>query len=110
MVELEHEGGVEARFLRYSNNQKTLVEGMKNLGFAALLQKELQSPIITSFYYPAKGGFVFEDFYNYLKRRGYVIYPGKTSKAATFRIGNIGDVHQENIEGLLQVIKEFLDR
>jgi 2-aminoethylphosphonate--pyruvate transaminase/phosphonoacetaldehyde hydrolase len=109
MLELEQEGGVAARYARYKNNQKTLVAGMKQLGFRPLLSDELHSPVITSFYYP-DGNFSFIDFYNFLKGKGYVIYPGKISKAQTFRIGNIGDVHEKDIQGLLSAIGTYLDR
>lgn len=41
------------------------------------------------------------------KRKGFVIYPGKISYADTFRIGNIGDVFPQDMEALLQAIKEI---
>ena len=50
--------------------------------------------------------FDFVDFYNKLKAKGFVIYPGKISEADTFRIGNIGDIYPQDIEALLQAIKE----
>jgi 2-aminoethylphosphonate-pyruvate transaminase len=106
--ELELEGGVEARQARYANNQQTLVNGMKKLGFQPLLPEEMQSPIITAFHYPENHSFTFVEFYEAVKAKGFVIYPGKISKAETFRIGNIGDVHQKDIEGLLLAIEVFL--
>ncbi|OCA91763.1 2-aminoethylphosphonate--pyruvate transaminase [Pseudobacillus wudalianchiensis] len=106
LKELEEEGGVSKRAARYRNNQKTLVEGMKKLNFKPLLPEELQSPIITSFYYPEDPSFSFVEFYNKLKAKGFVIYPGKVTNLNTFRIGNIGDVHQKDIESLLAAIEE----
>jgi 2-aminoethylphosphonate--pyruvate transaminase/phosphonoacetaldehyde hydrolase len=108
MKELDREGGIEARFRRYKNNQETLVSGMKNLGFMPLLDEKLHSPIITSFYFPESFSFSFAEFYGFLKGKGYVIYPGKISRAETFRIGNIGDVHENDIAGLLGAIEGFL--
>ncbi|MDR2965523.1 MAG: 2-aminoethylphosphonate--pyruvate transaminase [Treponema sp.] len=110
VLELEQEGGITARYARYKNNQKTLVNGMKHLGFKPLLPESLHSPVITSFYYPENCNFSFIDFYNFLKGEGYVIYPGKISKAQTFRIGNIGDIHEKNIWGLLSAIEVYLIR
>jgi len=107
--ELENEGGIEGRYERYNTNQKTLVAGMKALGFRPLLPEKLHSPIITSFLYPENANFTFNDFYTALKKRGYVIYPGKISQADTFRIGNIGDVHIDDIKGLLDEIKNYLE-
>jgi len=108
MAELEQEGGVSARHARYSNNQKTLVAGMKKIGFIPLLPDEMHSPVITSFCYPRSSSFSFTGFYRFLKDKGYVIYPGKISKAPTFRIGNIGDIHEKDITGLLSAVEEFV--
>ena len=47
----------------------------------------------------------FKTFYYALKNKGFVIYPGKISKADTFRIGNIGDVHPEDFRRLVEVIR-----
>ncbi len=82
---------------------------MGRLGFQCLVSEELQSPIITSFLEPPAGsGYAFSRFYTELKSRGFVIYPGKVSRAATFRIGTIGDVHPETIRLLVQAIEECM--
>ncbi|MGG1397220.1 2-aminoethylphosphonate--pyruvate transaminase [Bacillus salipaludis] len=106
LKELEIEGGIKIRASRYKNNQMVLSEGMKKLQFEPILPEELQSPIITSFYYPESENFDFKTFYQMLKEKGFVIYPGKVSALDTFRIGNIGNVHQKDIEGLLQAIEQ----
>ena len=105
LVELETEGGVQARFQRYSKNQKVLSDGMQNLGFKTIIPEEYQSPIITSFLYP-EAEFSFESFYKKLKTEGFVIYPGKISAAPTFRIGSIGHVFPEDMERLLKAVAE----
>ncbi|WP_429101195.1 2-aminoethylphosphonate--pyruvate transaminase [Aeromonas rivipollensis] len=99
--ELDEEGGIAARHQRYSENQRTLVAGMAELGFAPLLPEQWQSPIITAFYSPAHPDYRFADFYQRLKGQGFVIYPGKVSQADCFRIGNIGDVTPERVRALL---------
>lgn len=99
--ELDKEGGVAARHQRYSENQHTLVAGMAELGFAPLLPEKWQSPIITAFYSPTHPDYRFADLYQRLKAQGFVIYPGKVSRADCFRIGNIGDVTQERVRCLL---------
>ncbi|WP_429167059.1 2-aminoethylphosphonate--pyruvate transaminase [Aeromonas rivipollensis] len=99
--ELDEEGGIAARYQRYSENQRILVAGMAELGFAPLLPEEWQSPIITAFYSPAHPDYRFADFYQRLKGQGFVIYPGKVSQADCFRIGNIGDVTPERVRELL---------
>lgn len=105
MQELKEEGGIEARHRRYVENHRTLVDGMRALGFQTLLLDDKQGCIITSFLYPS-ADFDFADFYNKLKGKGFVIYPGKISDADTFRIGNIGDIFPSDIKALLEAIRE----
>ncbi len=106
LKELEDEGGVFKRNKRYSSNQSLLVRGMADLGFKPLLKKACMSPIITSFLFPETDKFEFRKFYEKLKKKGFVIYPGKITKRDTFRIGTIGNVYPQDIEQLLQAIKE----
>ncbi|APU70814.1 2-aminoethylphosphonate--pyruvate transaminase [Companilactobacillus crustorum] len=108
LEELKAEGGVTARHQRYSSNQKHLASGMEELGFKVLIDEKNQSPIITSFIYPSDD-FDFNEFYQQLKSDGFVIYPGKISQVPTFRIGNIGEVYDEDITKLLVAIDEIIN-
>ena len=107
LVELEEEGGVVGRGRRYAENNQALLEGMRALGFSSFL-KANQSYIITSFYYPDHPNFDFEDFYRRLSDLDFVIYPGKLSQAACFRIGNIGQISKTDIERLLDAVQNVL--
>lgn len=104
LEELQEEGGVEARFVRYTANQRHLVNGMRKLGFQTLLPDGLQSPIITTFISPDEEWFEFNKFYNALKLKGFVIYPGKVTNHNCFRIGNIGTVNTTDIDNLIEAI------
>jgi 2-aminoethylphosphonate-pyruvate transaminase len=104
LAEFEQEGGVTGRGRRYRANHRTLVEAMRALGFETLLPDDLQAPIIVTFRLPADPQFVFEDFYEQLHRRGYVIYPGKLTTAESFRIGCIGQVRPSEISAAVQAI------
>jgi 2-aminoethylphosphonate-pyruvate transaminase len=106
--ELDEEGGVTARNRRYHANHRRLVDGMAAMGFRTLLPPERQSPIITAFYYPDDPAFAFEPFYQGLKSRRFVIYPGKISQAETFRIGTIGHVFPDDIAALLKAVAEVV--
>lgn len=108
LEELDAEGGVQARYNRYLNNHKSLVEGMRSLGFKTLINDEFQSPIITSFHCPDLAAFDFQNFYDALKGYGFVIYPGKVSNADCFRIGTIGDVYKDDVLELLKKIEEVM--
>ena len=106
LKELEEEGGIKARYLRYHSSQRILCEGMKELGFTPLLPESMHSPIITSFYSPESEDYNFKRFYLALKELGFVIYPGKVSNADCFRIGNIGEVFPSDITRLLSAIAQ----
>jgi len=105
--ELEAEGGITARHARYSKNHSVMVAGMREIGFTTLLPDNMQSPIITSFLYP-DDKFDFKVFYEAVKAKGFVLYPGKISQADTFRVGNIGEVYPEDMERLIKVVREIV--
>ena len=106
--EMESEGGVEGRGARYRLNHETLLAGMRELGFRALLPASVQSHIITAFHTPTDPRFSFEGFYRRLSDRGFIIYPGKLTRVDTFRIGNIGHVFPSDLERLAHAIRESL--
>lgn len=105
--ELEEHGGVEARYQRYASNNKLLIEKMAALGIDAYIDEAYRSPIITTFLYPEQD-FDFPDMYNFVKERGYAIYPGKLTRVDTFRMGNIGEIYQEDIENLYNIFYDYL--
>lgn len=82
---------------------------MEELGIRPYIEGPLQGPIITTFYYPEHAEFSFQEMYQYIKERGYAIYPGKVTDADTFRIGNIGEIYPEDMEKLAQIIRDFLN-
>ena len=67
---LDDEGGVAGRFARYWENCRTLVDGLRGLGFETLLADAVQAPIIVTFRAPADPGWDFETFYDLLAERG----------------------------------------
>jgi 2-aminoethylphosphonate-pyruvate transaminase len=109
LAEFDAEGGVVGRGGRYAGNCKILIDGMRALGFETLLPDALQAPIIVTFRMPAEKKFVFQDFYDRLKERGYVIYPGKLTVADSFRIGCIGRLYPDHMRGALDAIRAILD-
>jgi 2-aminoethylphosphonate-pyruvate transaminase len=107
--ELADEGGVAARAARYQANHRALLAGMTRLGFRAFLPPEHQSPIITTFLEPGDPRFRFEEFYERLSRHGHLIYPGKLGQGTGFRIGNIGRLHESDIQALLTAVTAVLN-
>ena len=108
LVELEQEGGIDARAARYRQNQQTLLREMSRLGFRAYVPPEQQSPVITAFGYPADPKFNFEVFCERLGDRGMVIYPGKVARVESFRIGSIGQIGSQDVEALVGAVEAVL--
>lgn len=104
--ELEEEGGVEQRYQRYQSNNTYIINEMKKIGFEPYVKSTVQSPIITTFLYPNES-FEFKAFYEYMKQRDFVLYPGKLMETPSFRIGNIGDLHRNDFELMIKLIKQY---
>ena len=109
LEELIAEGGVAGRGARYRDNHRLLVDGMRKLGFETLLPDGLQAPIIVTFLNPADARFDFREFYERLRQRGFVIYPGKLTVAESFRIGCIGHLGRSEILAALAAIGTVLE-
>jgi 2-aminoethylphosphonate-pyruvate transaminase len=109
LTEFFAEGGQEGRGRRYAENCRVLIDGMRELGFVPLLSDNLQAPIIVTFRMPADPRFRFQEFYDRLKERGYVIYPGKLTVADSFRIGCIGRLYPDHMRGALAAIRDILE-
>lgn len=102
------EGGVAGRLARYTRNRDVLVAGMRQMGFRTLLEDRWLSPIITTFFSPDHPRFAFKRFYDELKARHFVIYPGKLTEAESFRIGCIGQIDEAIVRQLLAAIADSL--
>ncbi|MBF5004883.1 2-aminoethylphosphonate--pyruvate transaminase [Diaphorobacter caeni] len=102
------EGGLAARGGRYERNCKALMEGMRKLGFRSYLDADLQAPIIVTFHAPDDPAYDFKVFYQEVKKRGYILYPGKLTAMETFRVGCIGHFGEAGIPGAVAAIADTL--
>ncbi len=105
---LDAEGGVAGRFARYWENCRTLVDGMRGLGFETLLDDAVQAPIIVTFRAPADPAWDFRGFYDRLAARGFVIYPGKLAQAESFRVGCIGAFRADTVARFVDAAEAVL--
>ncbi len=105
----EAEGGVAGRGGRYTRNRDVLVEGMRDLGFETLLKDRWLSPIIVTFFCPSDDRFLFDRFYQLMKARGFIIYPGKLTVVDSFRIGCIGQMDENVMRRVVSAAKETLE-
>jgi 2-aminoethylphosphonate-pyruvate transaminase len=102
-------GGVKTRLARYAANRDVLVDGMRSLGFKTLLEGDWLSPIIVTFFSPDDPAFEFGRFYELLKARGFIIYPGKLTEVDSFRIGCIGQMDADVMQRVVAAVKEAMD-
>ena len=102
------EGGVAARGARYTRNRDVMVAGMRDLGFETLLKDRWLSPIIVTFFNPAHPNFEFARFYDLMKQRGFIIYPGKLTVVDSFRIGCIGRMDEHVMSRVVAAAGEAL--
>lgn len=103
------EGGVVGRGARYTRNRDVVVSAMRELGFETLLRDRWLSPIIVTFFCPADENFVFDRFYQLMKEKGFIIYPGKLTVVDSFRIGCIGQMDEDVMRQVAIAAKETLD-
>jgi 2-aminoethylphosphonate-pyruvate transaminase len=108
ITQFVEEGGQPARLARYSDNCKTLIEGLSALGLKPFLRRELQAPIIVTFHAPAHPAYDFKRFYAAAKARGFILYPGKLTQVETFRVGCIGAIGRNEMQQAVNAVADAL--
>jgi 2-aminoethylphosphonate-pyruvate transaminase len=106
--QFKDEGGQPARGARYAANCRTLIEGMEQLGFKVFLERKLQAPIIVTFHAPSDPNYTFAEFYQRVRAKGYVLYPGKLTKVETFRVGCIGAIDPNEMQNVVSAVARTL--
>jgi len=108
VTQFVEEGGQPARLARYSDNCRTLVDGLARLGLRPFLKPELQAPIIVTFHAPADKGYDFKRFYAAAKARGFILYPGKLTQVETFRVGCIGAIGRNEMAQAVNAVADAM--
>jgi 2-aminoethylphosphonate-pyruvate transaminase len=108
VAQFEEEGGQPARLARYTDNYRTLVNGMAALGFKPFLRPEVQAPIIVTFHAPAHPAYDFKRFYEAAKKRDFILYPGKLTQVETFRVGCIGAIGRNEMQQAVNAVADAL--
>jgi 2-aminoethylphosphonate-pyruvate transaminase len=98
------EGGLAARGASYAANCRQLTEGLARLGLRTFLAPAIQAPIIVTVHAPADPRYDFKRFYDAVKERGYILYPGKLTTVETFRVGCMGQLGPAGMNGAVAAI------
>jgi 2-aminoethylphosphonate-pyruvate transaminase len=102
------EGGQPARLARYTRNCETLVNGMAEQGFRPFLDAAIQAPIIVTFHAPADTRYTFREFYDRVRDKGFILYPGKLTQVETFRVGCIGAIGPDEMRHAVNAIRDTI--
>ena len=102
------EGGQPARLARYTANFDALVAGMREMGFRPFLPPAIQAPIIVTFHAPADPKYAFKPFYDRVRDKGFVLYPGKLTQVETFRVGCIGAIGPAEMRHAVNAVRDTL--
>ncbi|MNO26318.1 2-aminoethylphosphonate--pyruvate transaminase [compost metagenome] len=108
LLQYNEEGGLPARHQRYANNCQVLLEGMAGIGLRSFLPAEIQAPIIVTFHAPKDPRYQFKEFYERVKAKGFILYPGKLTQVETFRVGCIGCVDGSGMQAAVNAVAEVL--
>ena len=108
MRQFAEEGGQPARLARYRANCDALLSGMAALGFVPFLEAAIQAPVIVTFHAPADPAYEFRAFYEAVRSRGYILYPGKLTEVDTFRVGCIGAIGPDEMRGAVAAVADAL--
>ena len=100
------EGGRAARGARYRRNCEVLIEGMTKLGFKLFLDRKHQAPVIVTFHAPSDPNYDFQRFYDRVREKGFVLYPGKLTQIDTLRVGCIGAIDEHVIRAAVHAIAD----
>ena len=98
-----------ARGARYAANRDRVVAGLRALGFETLLEARWLSPIIVTFFSPADPAFQFGGFYDRMKAKGFILYPGKLTVVNSFRVGCIGQMDGAVMDRVVAAVAETLE-
>ena len=96
--------GLKKRRARYKKNAGLLRAGLKKMGLGFYLPKEYRSNIVA--YVMLPDGIKFKPLYAALKKKGFLIYPGKGPlEEKAMHIANIGAIDEKEINKFLSALR-----
>jgi len=99
--------GHEVRFSMYRERNQRLRRGLADLGMAPFTRTGNESHSVVTCCVPT--GITFQEFYDALKIRGYIVYGCKDVLAEKFlQVANMGDLSIEKIEQFLTTAAEVI--
>lgn len=100
--------GEEAKWNRHLEVFEAIHAGLDKLGFKDIIKRDIQAGLGVTVKYPDDENWSFENVHDYCYKRGFMIYPGKTSAQNTFRLCALGAITKDDIEDFFIVLYEAL--
>ena len=98
---------VAGRIGRYRAAARKIRNGVRRLGLVKLLPRPLRSSTLTAVRLPS--GCDYRRLHDALKQRGFVIYAGQGTLATEiFRVANMGDITNDELDMFLEALPEAL--
>ncbi len=100
--------GEEAKWARHQRAMKAIQDGEEKLGLKEILDRSVQSGLVSAVKYPDDENWDFDKIHDYCYERGFTIYPGKIEKQGTFRLCALGTIDEADIVEFWKVFEEAL--
>ena len=107
LKELEDLGGWKTRQQLYQYRSHQIQNKLQTLGIETLLEPQVYSCVLKSYKLPT--GYTYQQIHDHLKQSGFVIYAGQGGlENSIFRIANMGDIQESEIQYLLGCFEKLL--
>ena len=101
--------GEEEKWNRHQRVMKAIHDGEEKIGLKEILEREVQSGLVSAVRYPDDPNWDFDKVHDYCYEKGFTIYPGKIERQGTFRLCALGAIDQDDIEKFWVVFEEALN-
>lgn len=100
--------GEEAKWNRHQRVMNAIHAGEEKLGLKEVLDRSVQSRLVSAVKYPDDDNWDFEKVHDYCYEHGFTIYPGKIEKQGTFRLCALGAIDEADIVEFWKVFEQAL--
>ncbi len=100
--------GEKAKWERHKRVMAAIHSGEDKLGLKEILDRSVQSGLVSAVKYPDDPNWNFENIHDYCYGLGFTIYPGKIEKQGTFRLCALGAIDVDDIDRFWKVFEEAL--
>lgn len=102
--------GEEAKWDRHQRVMGVIHKGEERLGLKEVLDRKVQSGLVSAIRYPNDPNWNFEKIHDYCYERGFTIYPGKIERQGTFRLCALGAIDEADIADFWKAFEAALDK